>query len=349
MKHLLLVLVLGLAVTVTRVRAAEEETGDKAVLDVDADGTVDLTDAIMVILYLMGVEGTEIRNCMIFSKDATRTDPDEITAYIRSLVIAPPPAGPFTPGPAPPPAGPFTPSPVTPPAPVRDTVVVTETVRDTIVITLLEGSFTPGPAPPPAGPVTPSPAPPPTSPDTPTLSMDIIGFATAWGSPLKKIILRYSNGINDGKTSVTLPNNGIMTVEVFLNGLTESFSSGLSIVEMDTFMGVLGDAWREEGETTRFPPPGDDTLPYGIDGYIGTFHLFPRRNIIGKTFTYMPTAVLRYHSKPSVLVTSTPLTITGVDEVEYPDPSTRNRYLAFPCKATGPDPGLVTYGLDCRE
>ena len=55
-------------------------------LDVDADGTADLTDAIMVILYLFGLENEGITNYILFSQQATRTDPQAVTAYIETLI-----------------------------------------------------------------------------------------------------------------------------------------------------------------------------------------------------------------------------------------------------------------------
>ena len=55
-------------------------------IDIDADGTVDLTDAIMVILYLFGLENEGITNYILFSQQATRTDPQAITAYIETLI-----------------------------------------------------------------------------------------------------------------------------------------------------------------------------------------------------------------------------------------------------------------------
>ena len=55
-------------------------------LDVDADGTADLTDAIMVILYLFGLENEGITNYILFSQQATRTDPEAVTAYIETLI-----------------------------------------------------------------------------------------------------------------------------------------------------------------------------------------------------------------------------------------------------------------------
>ena len=55
-------------------------------MDVDADGTADLTDAIMVILYLFGLENEGITNYILFSQQATRTDPEDVTAYIKTLI-----------------------------------------------------------------------------------------------------------------------------------------------------------------------------------------------------------------------------------------------------------------------
>ena len=55
-------------------------------LDIDADGTADLTDAIMVILYLFGLENEGITNYILFSQQATRTDPQDVTAYIKTLI-----------------------------------------------------------------------------------------------------------------------------------------------------------------------------------------------------------------------------------------------------------------------
>ena len=55
-------------------------------LDVDADGTADLTDAIMVILYLFGLENEGITDYILFSQQATRTDPQDVTAYIKTLI-----------------------------------------------------------------------------------------------------------------------------------------------------------------------------------------------------------------------------------------------------------------------
>ena len=55
-------------------------------MDIDADGTTDLTDAIMVILYLFGLENEGITDYILFSPQATRTDPQEITAYIKTLI-----------------------------------------------------------------------------------------------------------------------------------------------------------------------------------------------------------------------------------------------------------------------
>ena len=55
-------------------------------LDVDADGTADLTDAIMVILYLFGLENEGITNYILFSPQATRTNPEAVTAYIETLI-----------------------------------------------------------------------------------------------------------------------------------------------------------------------------------------------------------------------------------------------------------------------
>ena len=55
-------------------------------IDIDDDGTVDLTDIIMVILYLFGLENEGITNYILFSAQATRTDPQAVTAYIASLL-----------------------------------------------------------------------------------------------------------------------------------------------------------------------------------------------------------------------------------------------------------------------
>ena len=55
-------------------------------LDIDADGTADLTDAIMVILYLFGLENEGITDYILFSQQATRTDPQAVTAYIETLI-----------------------------------------------------------------------------------------------------------------------------------------------------------------------------------------------------------------------------------------------------------------------
>ena len=55
-------------------------------VDIDADGTVDLTDIIMVILYLFGLENEGITDYILFSQQATRTDPQAVTAYIASLL-----------------------------------------------------------------------------------------------------------------------------------------------------------------------------------------------------------------------------------------------------------------------
>ena len=55
-------------------------------LDIDADGTADLTDAIMVILYLFGLENEGITNYILFSQQAQRTDPEAVTAYIKTLI-----------------------------------------------------------------------------------------------------------------------------------------------------------------------------------------------------------------------------------------------------------------------
>ena len=55
-------------------------------MDVDADGTADLTDAIMVILYIFGLENEGITDYILFSQQATRTDPQAVTAYIETLI-----------------------------------------------------------------------------------------------------------------------------------------------------------------------------------------------------------------------------------------------------------------------
>ena len=55
-------------------------------MDVDADGTADLTDAIMVILYLFGLENEGITDYILFSQQAQRTDPQAVTAYIQTLI-----------------------------------------------------------------------------------------------------------------------------------------------------------------------------------------------------------------------------------------------------------------------
>ena len=55
-------------------------------LDIDADGTADLTDAIMVILYLFGLENEGITDYILFSQQATRTNPQAVTAYIETLI-----------------------------------------------------------------------------------------------------------------------------------------------------------------------------------------------------------------------------------------------------------------------
>ena len=55
-------------------------------LDIDNDGTADLTDAIMVILYLFGLENEGITDYILFSQQATRTDPEAVTDYIASLL-----------------------------------------------------------------------------------------------------------------------------------------------------------------------------------------------------------------------------------------------------------------------
>ena len=55
-------------------------------MDVDADGTADLTDAIMVILYLFGLENEGITDYILFSDQAQRTDPQAVTAYIQTLI-----------------------------------------------------------------------------------------------------------------------------------------------------------------------------------------------------------------------------------------------------------------------
>ena len=55
-------------------------------LDIDNDGTADLTDAIMVILYLFGLENEGITDYILFSQQATRTDPQAVTDYIASLL-----------------------------------------------------------------------------------------------------------------------------------------------------------------------------------------------------------------------------------------------------------------------
>ena len=62
------------------------DDNDGANLDVDGDGTADLTDAIMVILYLFGLENEGITNYILFSQQATRTDPEAVTAYIKTLI-----------------------------------------------------------------------------------------------------------------------------------------------------------------------------------------------------------------------------------------------------------------------
>ena len=59
---------------------------DTGRIDIDADGTVDLTDIIMVILYLFALRNEGITSYIFFSDQATRTDPQEITAYIASLL-----------------------------------------------------------------------------------------------------------------------------------------------------------------------------------------------------------------------------------------------------------------------
>ena len=55
-------------------------------MDIDDDGTADLTDAIMVTLYLFGLENEGITDYILFSAQAQRTDPQEVTAYIKTLI-----------------------------------------------------------------------------------------------------------------------------------------------------------------------------------------------------------------------------------------------------------------------
>ena len=55
-------------------------------LDIDADGTADLTDVIMVILYLFALRNEGITTYIYFSNEARRTDPQEVTAYLKTLI-----------------------------------------------------------------------------------------------------------------------------------------------------------------------------------------------------------------------------------------------------------------------